>query len=650
MLINLLRKLSIAKRLLLGFSGLVLVGIIAIWQMFELSGLTEKLYRHPFTVSTAVLRIDTNSLKLEETIKQAAELSKSEQQTTILNQATRYQHNILEDFAIVQERFLGDKKQIDATLNLFKQWRTRLDKYSELLQDDSYRLKLDNNIQTLKEQRASILQGMQAIIQYAQNQASEFVSMVQTNASATETTNKLYKHPFMVSQAMLRIDNNISKTRLAVRDLMDSKTDQLKTELVEQIKQFRQEMDADFALAGERFLGDKNILERTIAQYQNWKTAVDQTIETIFDNRYFAALQQAKADSEQQFQTFNIALNGVKEYARNKAALFYTNAQSVKDNVLYSTFALVIISFVISLTLAFFTARSIIEPVSKATHFSRQLAQGNLAIYETSLFKDETGQMLSAMNEMTNKLSLVVREVSSAITQLSYASQQISQTSQQLSTSNSEQAAGFEEVASTIEQISSGIAQNATNAAHTNEIAERTASMSTTGGQAVENTIKAMRDIASKLSIIEDISYQTNLLALNAAIEAARAGEQGKGFAVVASEVRKLAERSRVAAQEIRGVAAKSIEVAEHAGKLLLEMLPAIRSTASLIEEIASASQQQKQNILEINTSMSEMGHMTERNAAVSEELASLSEEMSSQATSLQSLISFFKIESLSVK
>ncbi|MEY3219596.1 MAG: hypothetical protein RIT27_953 [Pseudomonadota bacterium] len=650
MLINLLRKLSIAKRLLLGFSGLVFVGIIAIWQMFELSGLTEKLYRHPFTVSTAVLRIDANTLKLEETIKQAATLPKSEQQTTIFNQAARYQQQILEDFAIVQERFLGDRKQVEDSLNLFKQWRASLDKYSELLQDDNYDKKLHNSIDELKQRRASIIQEMQGIIQYAQNKASEFVSMVQTDASAVDATTKLYKHPFMVSQAMLRIDNNISRTRLVVRDLMDSKTEQLKTPLVEQIKQLRQEMDADFALANERFLGDKSILERTQKQYQDWKTAVDQIIATIFDNSHFVALEQAKNDTDQQFQAFGRALNGVKEYARNKAAFFYANAQTVKDNILYSSFALVIVSFFISLTLAFFTARSIIEPVHKATFFSKQLASGNLATYEAIYFKDETGQMLNAMNEMTKKLSLVVREVSSAITQLSYASQQISQTSQQLSTSNSEQAAGFEEVASTIEQISSGIAQNATNAAHTNEIAEQTASMSTTGGQAVENTIKAMRDIASKLSIIEDISYQTNLLALNAAIEAARAGEQGKGFAVVASEVRKLAERSRIAAQEIRGVAANSIEVAERAGSLFIEMFPAIRSTASLIEEIASASQQQKQNILEINTAMSEMGHMTERNAAVSEQLASLSEEMSSQATSLQNLISFFKVESVSMK
>lgn len=647
MLINLLRKLSIAKRLMLGFSGLIVVSIIAIWQMFELSEITEKLYRHPFTVNTAVLRIDANALRLEETIKEAAISTKIEQKTTLFSQAKQYQQSILEDFEIVQERFLGDKTKADKSLELFKQWYLSLDKYIELIQDDRHLKAIDKIEEELIEKRANLLQTMQTIIQFAQNKASEFVNMVKNSTTPIEETQKLYDHPFMVMQAMLKIDNTISKIRLIAREIRDTKDKAKKLQLLEQIKQHYQEIEADFALAQERFLGDKTILETTLKQYQEWKTIGGHLFEKFIDNNHEVALQQSSAEANKNFQLFNEMIGEVKTFSREKAKAFYMNAQMVKDNILYSTFALIIISFMISLGLAFFTTRSIVEPVHKATIFSRQLADGNLINYEVMDFNDEAGQMLNSMNNMTDKLSLVVREVSSSITQLSFASQQISQTSQQLSTSNSEQAAGLEEITSTIEQISSGIAQNANNAAHTNEIAERTADMSTTGSQAVENTVKAMREIASKLSIIEDISYQTNLLALNAAIEAARAGEQGRGFAVVASEVRKLAERSRAAAQDIRKVAASSIEVAEHAGALLSEMLPSIRSTASLIEEIAIASQQQKQNIFEINNAMSELGKMTERNAAVSEELASVSEEMSSQAHSLQQLISFFKIKSV---
>lgn len=645
MLINTLRKLSIAKRLMLGFSGLVLVSIIAIWQMFELSGITEKLYRHPFTVNTAVLRIDANVLRLEENVKKAAILLNSDQKTILFNETKQYQQQILEDFAIVQERFLGDKTYANQSLELFKQWSVSLDKYVELLQDDS-KLKSMNKIEEeLIEKRASLLQTMQAIIQYSQNKASEFVSMVENNTTPVEATQKLYNHAFVVTHAMLKIDNLISKIRLIAHEIRNAKDKAKKLQLLEQIDKHHQEIAADFALAQERFLGDKAILERALNEYQGWKTAAVNLFGKLIDNNHEVTLQQSSSEADKNFKLFNQVLAEVRIFSREKAKAFYMNAQIAKDNILYSTFTLIIISFVISLGLAILTTRSIIDPVHKATYISHQLADGNLINYNAANFNDETGQMLQSMDKMANRLSIIVREISSAITQLSFASQQVSQTSQQLSSNNSEQAAGLEEISSTIEQISSGIAQNAQNAAHTNDIAEKTASMSTTGGQAVENTIKAMRDIASKLSIIEDISYQTNLLALNAAIEAARAGEQGKGFAVVATEVRKLAERSRSAAQEIRSVAANSIEVAEHAGTLLSEILPAIRSTAGLIEEIASASQQQKQNIFEINHAMSELGRMTERNAASSEELASISEEMATQASSLQQLISFFKIK-----
>jgi methyl-accepting chemotaxis protein len=175
-------------------------------------------------------------------------------------------------------------------------------------------------------------------------------------------------------------------------------------------------------------------------------------------------------------------------------------------------------------------------------------------------------------------------------------------------------------------------------------MATKAAAEAAEGGEAVKATVGAMKQIAQKIGIIDDIAYQTNLLALNAAIEAARAGEHGKGFAVVAAEVRKLAERSQVAAQEIGTVASSSVELAERAGKLLDEMVPSIKKTSDLVQEITAASEEQSSGVGQINAAVSQLSQTTQQNASSSEELAATAEEMSSQAEQLQRTMAFFKL------
>ena len=193
--------------------------------------------------------------------------------------------------------------------------------------------------------------------------------------------------------------------------------------------------------------------------------------------------------------------------------------------------------------------------------------------------------------------------------------------------------------------MSASINQNTENAKITDGMASQASKQATEGGVAVQQTVAAMKQIAAKIGIIDDIAYQTNLLALNAAIEAARAGDAGRGFAVVAAEVRKLAERSQIAAQEISGVAGSSVELAERAGKLLDQMVPSINKTSDLVQEIAAASSEQSSGVSQINTAMNQMNQTTQQNASGSEELAATAEEMSSQAEQLQQLVSFFKLD-----
>ena len=287
---------------------------------------------------------------------------------------------------------------------------------------------------------------------------------------------------------------------------------------------------------------------------------------------------------------------------------------------------------------------AVVDPINEIKRVMGAMSEGDLTQNVTKDYHGEFKVLKDAINETTNKLATTIAEVNNTADSLVSATSQVSATAQTLSQASSEQASSVEETSASIEEMASSIQQNTENAKVADSMSAEGSKKAAAGGEAVGETVGAMKQIARKIGIIDDIAYQTNLLALNAAIEAARAGEHGKGFAVVAAEVRKLAERSQVAAQEIGQLAVNSVGMAERAGKLLDEIVPATKNTANLVQEITAASEEQTMGVAQVNGAMNQLSQITQQNASASEQLAATAEEMSAQAVNLQELMGFFDL------
>jgi methyl-accepting chemotaxis protein len=310
-----------------------------------------------------------------------------------------------------------------------------------------------------------------------------------------------------------------------------------------------------------------------------------------------------------------------------------------------ATFFLVAAALALALAIGALVTRSITRPLGAVVEQVRRAAGGDLRHAEWRVRADELGQVQSALREMTDRLGRVISEVRGGAGAVSGASQQVSATAQTLSQGTGEQAASVEETTASLEEMGGSITRNAESSRRTEAMAKEAAKNATESGTAVGQTLDAMRAIAEKISIVEEIAYQTNLLALNAAIEAARAGEHGKGFAVVAAEVRKLAERAQGAAKEIGALAATSVQVAARSGSLLDELVPVIQKTAELVQEVAAASAEQSSGVGQVSRAMATVDQVAQRNATAAEELSSTAEEMTSHSKGLEELVAFFRLD-----
>ncbi|MBF0177739.1 MAG: methyl-accepting chemotaxis protein [Magnetococcales bacterium] len=565
--------------------------------------------------------------------------------------------NDLSEGRIAMRNFMLDNKKADEAAKV----TARLDEMKkdiadlrEKFSDPANRAQMD----AIAKSAAAYRDEFQVYVDLATKRAATMEKMRESGSAALDQVKVIgddQDAQFKEILAKMEQDGNINGKELSVK-VVDKfrKADaanELRTSFIDVRKNEKEliisndDKYAEVVLAG--IAGIKKGLEELIASFKQEKNreqgakALHAVIayEGLFKEYHGFMVKQAEI-----FKTMGAAageaVKSADDAVKNQTAKMQAQITSAETTIAVGSLLAVVLGVVI----AFVITNAIVSALLKGVSFARLIAEGDLTATIDLRQKDEVGQLAEAMRGMLEKLREVVNDVRNASDNVAAGSNELSDGAQNLSQGATEQAASVEETSAAMEQMAANIVNNTETSQTTEKIAQKASKDAEEGGNAVEEAVTAMKQIASKISIIEEIARQTNLLALNAAIEAARAGEHGKGFAVVAAEVRKLAERSQLAAGEISQLSASSVQVAEKAGGIIGKLVPDIRKTAELVQGIATSSQEQTMGAQQINTAIQQLDQVIQQNAGASEEMAATSEELSAQAELLAQAISFFRV------
>ncbi len=440
------------------------------------------------------------------------------------------------------------------------------------------------------------------------------------------------------------IDSGISMMIRAEKNLTMTDDPQLRREFEESIDTWRGRVDKEVEEA------IANALPQNKARWTELRELWEQFKPVNAKARELSASDKAAAtalsigESRAKAGAVSKHVDGLVKLQQERMAAADGETEALYASARTTMLVMGVAAFLITAAAAAYLSLLIARGLRAAGDAMRQVAEGDLTRTVEVKSKDEIGELLGHVNTMIERLRGVVGDASAAADNVSTGSQELSASSEQVSQGATEQAAAAEQASASMEEMAANIKQNADNAAQTEKIARQSAKDAETSGAAVDKAVEAMRTIAEKIGIVQEIARQTDLLALNAAVEAARAGEHGRGFAVVASEVRKLAERSQSAATEIGAVSADTVKAATEAGEMLTKLVPDIRRTAELVSEISSACREQDIGAAQINEALQQLDQVTQQNAGASEQISTTSEELAAQAEELQASIAYFRV------
>jgi len=521
--------------------------------------------------------------------------SNSSERQQYVEEISGYRQNIEDNFSKLKG--LSDDEMGVRIEALEEQWNEYLRYYKEIvsiMNEEDYQK--NNNLETPFTNAKAILE----------NSESEEIVSVLDNFNALHATHK-------------ELNNTVEEIK--------------KSKLSQEIAQYKISIEQSFA--------NENFPQEFKTAYYDY---INLTSITQNTNKQERAYSISKTKARTALAETIAEIDNIIELGKAEITTAEELAKNTYSSGIIAMVIFVVINTLIKIFMGIYITNSILKSINGAKVAIDKIAEGDLTKEIEVNSKDEVGNMLLAFRKMTLKLKEVISHVHQSSANITSASEEMNASSQDMTQGATEQAASSEQVSSSMEEMAANIRQNTENAQQTEKIALAAAKDLQSGNEAVMQTLDSMRLIASKITIISEIARQTNILALNAAVEAARAGEHGKGFAVVASEVRKLAERSQEAAEEINQISKNSVDIAENSGKLFEKMVPNIQHTVRLVQEITAASLEQNSGTGQVNEAVQELNQVTQKNASSAEELAASAEELASQASLLNDVIAFFNI------